>query len=322
MFFATNSDLKTYLPIIAADFTPADLASDIAEVDAQIIELISQNQFDELKTDWEAETLTVEQEKLLHFVRTIEANLGYAKYQKIGNLKISSTGTFRKETENEPTPYRYQTDTANERFLEKGYNAIEMMLAFLEQNEADYPLWTASNAYTQYKNLLIRNATEFDEYVNINHSRRIFLRMKNILKETETFEIKKFIGKSLYDAIKSDLENVLYAEILSFLKAALAHFSWAKALRILPLNPTSQGYFSLEFTGEQANSEKKQTPLPFVQTAIDDNLMMGKAYLQEAADYLNMNISDFPSFTESAAYIAPELPLAERNKDTDSLFYL
>lgn len=322
MFFADQTELKPFLPQISADIEVGDLTSDIEEVDREIIDLISQEQFDELKNAYETDTLTPELETLLKFVRTIEANLGYAKFRILNKAKIESTGEYQIETDTHKKLYRYEDTQINERLLEKGNAAIEQMLKFLERNEAFFLAWTASTAYTQFKSLFIKTASEFDEYININESRRIFLKLKRLLKETENIEIKKFLGNTTFAQIKADVDNVDFVPILEFLKPALAHLTWAKALRILPINLTAEGYYSFNYRGDQHTSDRQKTDLNYIQEAIENAKNMAEVYLAEAANYLNENLILFPNFTESAAYIAPDSPETERNTIDNKLFIL
>ncbi len=103
------------------------------------------------------------------------------------------------------TAFQWQVADVKNYFLRKGYSGIDTMLAFLEKNKADYPLWVASDAYTVTLKFFINSSTAFSEEYNINNSRRTFLALQSVMKKIEAFEIEPTLTSDLFDLVKAEI---------------------------------------------------------------------------------------------------------------------
>jgi len=112
-----------------------------------------------------------------------------------------------------------------------GWDAIEMMLRYLETNKANFDLWTDSDAYTLATKNFVNSATEFDKTVNIGQSRLRFHKMRQTIDQVEYTKIYPAISKVMADdiiaQIKADDIDDEYETILPSLKKAVIFFTAA-----------------------------------------------------------------------------------------------
>jgi len=124
------------------------------------------------------------------------------------------------------------------RFIEslerEGWAAVEMLLRFLESNQADYPLWVESEAYTMTQRNYINSAEDFDKYVSIGKSRLKFNELRNAMDDVEILEVNPVIGESLATKIKAEIKagtlTAANLALLFFIKRATANLTAAYAL--------------------------------------------------------------------------------------------
>lgn len=109
-----------------------------------------------------------------------------------------------------------------------GWDAVELLLRFLEENKSTYAAWASSEACTLALRNLVNSAEEFDRIVPINQSRLTFHRFRPAMDQVEYLKIHPVISKALFDEIITQIKagNVSVANnvILSSLKKALAYF--------------------------------------------------------------------------------------------------
>lgn len=116
----------------------------------------------------------------------------------------------------------------------EGWDAVEMLLRYLEQNADDYPQWTESDAYTMQLRNFINSAEEFDKYVHIGKSRLKFRSMRNTMDNIEILKIDPVISEPLAEQIRLEIrENTLTdanAALLPLIKRAVANLTAAEEI--------------------------------------------------------------------------------------------
>ncbi len=113
--------------------------------------------------------------------------------------------------------------------LDLGWNEIETMLRFLEENKDDYDDWTASTAYTVFTGSFIKTAVDFDAIVRIDQSRLKFMQMKPFMDNVELLRIEPVISKEMATDIKASIisgdTSAAYTAILANIQRAVANFT-------------------------------------------------------------------------------------------------
>lgn len=289
----TTTELKQYLPV-NKDFNVEGILPFVAQAETDfIIPNISQEQYDDLNDEYNAATpsLSPEQEALLAKIQPALAHFAFNKWIPFGQVLIDSAGIRIANTETMKTAFQWQTDKLEESSMQSAYSHVESLLTFMEANIGDYALWSASAAYTVFKESFINTANEFSKYVNINNSRLTFVSLKAAMKKAEDFDVKKHLDTTTFDAIKAEILagsiTPTNETILTYVKPAVAHLTLARALQSNAVVITEKGFvvsknvgFMIVAAFDAAGAELKDA---MIRQAQED----GNAYLKQLFNYLN-----------------------------------
>jgi hypothetical protein len=162
---------------------------------------------------------------------------------------------------------------------QSGWNAVEMLLRFLETNKADYPTWTESDCYTLANRNLINSAVEFDRIVNIDKSRLRFSAFRPEIERVEHLQIIPLISLEQYTELKTT-EDKKHLVLKEYLKKAVVYFVAADQI---------------------------------------DQKHIGTANMFRALakKYIDDNVDDFTEYKNSGIYVAPR-QMAFRKETEDS----
>lgn len=171
--------------------------------------------------------------ELIRLVKIAVANLGMMLYYPVLKVQITSAGLQNAIAKEKQLTQADKQDLFNH-LQDKGYDAIEQMLAYLEANKSTFTAWANSNAYTEINGFFLRNATEFDAVLNINASRRFYQSIKGMVQITERTLIKPAMPTEVYNELRTAfLANTLsevQAELLNYyVRPALAYLTIGKS---------------------------------------------------------------------------------------------
>lgn len=88
-----------------------------------------------------------------------------------------------------------------------GYDRVETLLRFLEENWTDYDAWVSSDAYTFSTRNLINNAEDFYKLIGLEQSSLQFSRMRPTMDNIEALQIEPVISKELADVVRTYLRG-------------------------------------------------------------------------------------------------------------------
>ncbi len=298
-----NSDLKTLQPAI-----------DEAER-RYIIPIISQELY-ALLDEHVNGSGAGEDEKLDALLAQVEiplASLAYWLHIPSGSVMMDDAGIHVLKTENYQPASQYKTEDLKESYAQTGFDAIDNLLEFLEQNKSDYPEWTESASYTIFHELFISTSKEFSKHYNIGNSRRTFLAIRHIIKHVQETFVKKIIGDELYAEILQQLEDdeesgsgedILTTPnqtLLSFIRPAIAYLAIADATVELPLEFRNNGIVLNATEGGFENIASKNPAEPSRLSSITIKAKeKGNDYLKRLQLWLIANASAYPLFTPPA----------------------
>lgn len=226
------------------EYFPAALTVDVTlisptfpdAIDKYIKQFLGKAQLDALNL-WIDNNLDPESESLKALLPYVQrALVRFAIYLSASQIDLKLTGSGFAVTSNAnlspASPERVKN--FKESMLQSGWDAIELMLTFLEENKGDYDDWTGSDAYTLAKKNLVNSALEFDATVGINQSRLSFFNFRNTIDRMEYLKIIPVISKDLFDDIiltmKSDEVTTANNVILPLLKKAVIFYTAAEEI--------------------------------------------------------------------------------------------
>lgn len=289
----TTTELKKYLPV-NKDFNVEGLLPFVtqAEVDF-IIPAISKAQYDDLNTEYNDATpsLSDAQTALLEKVQPALAHFAFNKWIPFGQVQIDSAGIRIANTDTMKTAFQWQTDKLEESSKQSAYSHLETLLTFMEENKADYTLWTASSAYTIFKEAFINTAIDFNTYIDIKTSRLTFVSLKPSMKKAEDFDIKRVLDTTTFDAIKAEIKSGSIssgnATLLTYIRPAVAHLTLARALQSNAVVITDKGYIVSKNVGFMSVGAYDAAGADLKDAMIRQAMQDGEAYLKQLYNYLN-----------------------------------
>lgn len=310
----TIEEIKVQVGINSTN-TIDNVIMDIEDVEENyIIPVLGQPQYDELHEAYN--TPTIEKpfndrlQKLWKKVVKALVNLAYAQNIEIGQVQLTDRGIIKQGD----SAYQYQKLDVQKYFLKKGFNGLEAIILFLEENKVNYPLWLGnSKVYSITKQFFINTTDQFNSEYSIGRSRRTFMALWPSMKKAEAFYIEETIGIGLFEVIKQYIKSGTEASadydllIEKFIRPALAHLTIYLAINELNLEITADGILINEI---QAGSGSKTSKLPS-DTRFEikkyEAEKTGLRFIKNLKDYLNQTASEtkYVQYFQSELYEAP-----------------
>lgn len=294
-------EFKQYLPV-NVNLRYETVASYLVLTENNYIKpLLGTTLFNRLVTWYEAnanDTGTSLDKQLLDLVRFAEIRLALWKGFDSIQAMISDTG-IATNVEKDNRLYRYQEENIKSNFKNEGFDQLDSVLIFLEDNISDFPQFETSKYYTELNNSLIHNTAEFNECFNIDNSRLVFLKMKPFIRDVELIKLQHRIGSAFYNELLT-ADNTLdkYARILPAIRFSVVYGAVADGIGELHKLPTEKG---LVFESNFADNvevkpieaeQLKETQIQFARKA--------ESYLDSAIHIINENKADYPLYTAFA----------------------
>lgn len=263
-------------------------------------------------------------QELLPMVQNPLAFYAYARFANKSTLSLSHMGMFETSPDHTTSAPKWKIQAVIMDIISQGDEAAEQLLEFLEENASDFPLWKDSSAMTYADGSIFAKASDFNTFIEISYSRRLFLRLKPYVRKAEILA-KKVVSAELFNDVQNQLKTQAVEpeteELLPYLRNYVAHEAM---LRALPFLPFSNGQSGLQIitTIEQLNVKSAIS-------ASDKRELINelKTQLQEAKNeliyFLQDNADDYPLWKNSTAN-SSRVPKAtlRRFKNTESKGYV
>jgi hypothetical protein len=246
--------------------------------------------------------------KLLPLVQKALINLAFLDGFSILSVNIGDSGTFRQESDNQKPLFQYQEENLKNTFRSDGFNSLDGILEFLEENIEHFPIFSASDAYSVFKSRFIRSAKEYSDIYNINTSRLVFLHMQQYISQVNDFDILPVIGRAFFDELSAALLSAdpmpdHLQKVVGFIKKIQVFLSAARGINSLGMNINYNGIY-FHSSGTNSQNFKKKDPIKEsdLHLLISNARQNGQAYLTYLKEFLHANIEDYPSYAAFNAY--------------------
>lgn len=339
MLFKITSELKENIGIIDASFNFDTIKTDIKWAERKYIKPVLGAEYALLEADYQSNatisndavditSMAAKYQTLLPYVQEALAHFAYAKWSHGGHTTISDRGTTKRSTESESMVWQWQLkDLQDNHLLRHGFDALDWLLEYLETNKATYTDWAGdTSAYTINKKYFINNIDQFEEYYNLQGSRRAFKALFPIMRHVEEFTITEHIGETFYNTLKTAIANASITGdnltvVQNYIRPAVAYLTIAQAADQHAAFINQEGIFIFNIESGEGNNKTQlysEEAIKRVKTKAEEN---GKAWLKKLSDYLNANASDskFSDYFDSDLYVSPTAttdPTVLRNNDT------
>jgi hypothetical protein len=303
--FKTIEEFSEHLAI-DANFNIETLAPSINLAEVRYLQkIIGKGLYAEVLQEYTADSLSAKNILLLKKVKMPLAYLALSLYLPIGNVSITEAGVHIIVNDNQKPAFEWQVVKTQEALQEIGYNGMDLLLEFLEENKLDYSLWTASTAYSEFNSHLIRNTTEFQECYNINSSRLVFLALLPKLVYSEDFILSNNLCE-YFEILKTrQASGSLTAPdliVLPYLKKALARYTIASGLADLSIEASVFGVIQNDKAGSSNYKGFKPASLKSIDGISSSAEKEAKLYLDKVILIMQTNIADYPIYAASSCY--------------------
>jgi hypothetical protein len=304
--FSTTEELKEYLPATGTfDFAAVKPYIHQAEV-KYIMPYLGVDQFNQLRVAYQANSLSSAQTKLLELVRIPLANFAFALFVPVGQLQIAASGIQQGGSKDKKAAAQWQIDELQASFMNAGYDSIDPMLEYLEENKLLFPAWAGSSAYTVLKQFFINTARQFSEFVWINESRRTFLVLRAQMKKVEEFSILSILCKPLFAELKAQTLSSAISEanqvLLDLIRPAVAHLTIARAIEELSVVFSENGIQVSNSTVSTYTKGKQPAPDLQLQRLKSQAQTDGETYLAQIRELLEGDLDAYPLYRDSPCY--------------------
>ncbi len=244
----------------------------------------------------EMDDLTAEETKLLRLAQRAVANLAF--WYDFDNLqvRISDQGFQRQGSEDWQQAYKYQEDRLRDGFKVKGFNALDRLLNYLTDHTDTFTDYEHSPAYKARKKAIVRTVAEAQNYVNIDNSAILYLRLAAEFPTVEERELRGALGSELYWQLREYLDNLAEGgeedkDLEGLREQCVRVMVNGAALRLLKQTGslTDKGLY---FEAVTANNSENCTKTPATDAAIGDRLSIYVTDLEDSKTMLHMYVRD------------------------------
>lgn len=235
------------------------------------------------------------------------ANANLAVWYNFYELTVilSGSGIQKAETGDYKGLYKYQERQLRENYKAKGFSSLDDMLLFLE-GSSDFPEFHKSPAWISRQTAIVPGADTVEQFLPIERSRLIFLRLQPHISFIEKTKLPSLIGTNmlahLTNKIKEgNLEGTYYDGLLNLIRPVIILYAAARLVRQAGTLTDKGLYFSSIMAGASGNDEtsilatREQAEAAATQYEADANnyLQLADSFIQEQfPEYFSGKSSD------------------------------
>lgn len=309
MLFTTTKEIQSFLPIGAGnDFNR--LKPHIANAENKYIKtLLGVSMYDELHEFYTdalpVATPTPIQETLLELLAKTQhaiIHLAYFVGYDFLNVSVTDAGFQRIESDNKKGLYKYQEDNLKQYFSDAGFNALDDILVFIEENIASFAEFKASTNWTEMMSSFLPTVNVVEQIpFNLFGSRLTFLSLKPHVAFIEDTDIAKLLGQAIYQEIKAgmilDEVPAKITSILPYIRKPLIYLASALLMEETGATLGSNGLFFEKLNASYPDNRiKGPGSEERINALIVRNRFIGNSYLDALKSFLLANIADWSEF--------------------------
>lgn len=309
MLFSSIKEIQTFLPIgVGNEFNRLKPHIENAE-NKYIKPLIGIEMYDELQefydVDYPVEPSEVQiaTKNLLTKIQHATIHLAYFVGFDFLNTTVSDAGFQRTESDRTKGLYKYQEDNLRTYFSDAGFNSLDNVLVFLENNIEHFSEFKAHENWTILKKAFLPTVKIVETIpFNLHGSRLIFLAMKPHFAFVEDTTIRTTLGETIYTEIKTELAKDTPAEkvtaILPYIRKPLIYLASAMLMEETGATLDDKGLYFEKLTGNYpSNKMKGPSTDQRIAAMVARNLHIGNSYLEMLKSYLIENAEDWEDYS-------------------------
>ncbi|RZJ92032.1 MAG: hypothetical protein EOO20_03300 [Chryseobacterium sp.] len=218
-------------------------------------------------------------------------NFGLFIYLPLGSVVLDGSGLSNYVNDNRtPLDWRKEKDIMRE-LLSSGHEAMDQLLAYMEENKDSFEIWATSPAYTESKKFLVSDTTTFNNYYHIFDSRQTYIALQPAMRQVEDKYIYSLICREVVDHLKSDAFEGVKGQVKEYLQKAVVAFTIAKVC--------NEGLFIIDATGLKLRFDAlpydkvEAVDTDLLKSTVDGQTAAGRNYLKMVEAVILNNLSEF-----------------------------
>ncbi len=305
MLFKTVLEIKNILPIgIGNDFQR--LKPHIANAENGFIKILlglnMYNALIDLYNTPVSETPSADEllrRELLGKVQFASIHLAFHLGFDFLNISVTDAGFQRIETERTKGLYKYQEDAIKAFFAETGYNALDDILVFLEENIGSFEEFLSSVNFNNIITSFLPNVKSIENLpFNIHSSRLIYLALKPSLAYIEDTAIKNTLGQTIYDQVKTEMVKeeieAKFVLLLDHIRKPLIYLASAMLMEETGATLGDKGlYFAKNEDQQRAKVVRAPSTEERIAVLVNRNRLIGNNYLEMLKAFLIANFEEY-----------------------------
>lgn len=280
-----------------------------------LVELLGQAFYDDYTEKYLASgvtALSADQQKLLPYVQRCLAY--YSQLQAMTHLSVTmgDMGIRQHRADDSDAAPRWLQDKLQFQALRNGDIHADKLLEFLETNATgsnDFQLWFSSTANTINSGNIVYNTAVASRHIDINNSRRVFLKLRPKIREIEKRLVPRLIGQDQYDdlvtKLKAGTTTDAEKELIQKLEPIIAKRALFMQLPFMRVQITENGIFIYSGTDDiyKLGQLATETEIKVLRHQLMDAGEMGFLADEDLLrQFILDNIDDYPLIKASAAY--------------------
>lgn len=315
--FTSIAEIKKYISIDGnAKMNTLQPFIDEAE-QLYLVDLLGKQFYDEFTALYAASfaptdtALSAENAALLPYIQRCLAY--YMQLQSLLHLSVSvgEMGIRQTRSENsDPAPKWLQEKLQFQAMRNADIHA-EKLLQFLEENATDsndYATWYTSTANTKLSGLIVYSQAIASKHISINNSRRVFLQLRNTIRDIETRMVPKLVGADQYDELKQQIitgsVTLVNEALIDLIEPIVSKRALFMRLPFMRVQINENGVLLYSGTDELIKKDMLASDADI--KILRQQLMDGEfGYLadeQELRQFILDNIADYPLIQASTVY--------------------
>lgn len=311
MIFRDENDIKPFYPV-SVSFKFENLRPFIEnQAEPRLQRLIGTPMYDQMVAAYKSDPggLSTQMKELLRLSRNMVAQHAFHLYIPTGSISIQETGISVAENPNWKPASQYKIEQLKIGAINAAFEAEEAILKYLEDNAVTFTTWASSPECTAYREMFIRNATEFNAVHYIRESRKLFRAIYHVMSRIERDLVSGTVGPEMYQELKSQhATNAITADnkkLLPYIQVAVAKASLAEAIDNLVIQVTADGVFQIEVGETQNMSLQKTADKSSVEVFVKKCNDIAAAQMKAMKELMESDINNYITYKNSSYYVAP-----------------
>ncbi|WP_373399692.1 DUF6712 family protein [Algoriphagus halophilus] len=269
-----------------------------------LLPVLGQDLYDTLITDLAEVTPSAATTAILPYLQKPLAWNGYYRFFKKPVGSLSHAGFYKKNFDHSQQPAKWEIDLLKEELICTADKSLDELIAFLRDNVADYPDWETSAYFSQNKSLIIQNADQFNQFVKIGCSSRVFQLLDPFRRRAEK-NVKRTVCSDLYAAILDQMsgdvaEDAAITALLPYLRPMIAYETMINGILRVPFYRYGEDVMS--WTYADGTLTKQGLSAAEARSQSEMYKDMYEEARQDLLAFLNENIDDYPEYANSDCY--------------------